>query len=92
MFVKLLTGLVTGSNHTKCVSLSNQKYMNQPTLIKFHPNEYSHALHHYQFVVSLDRCIGSCNTFNGLFNKVCVPNKTKGSNLCFFNMITGQNE
>ena len=26
-----LTGLVTGSNHTKCISLSNQKFMAQPT-------------------------------------------------------------
>ena len=25
MFFVLLTGLVNGSNHTKCVSLSNQK-------------------------------------------------------------------
>ena len=27
MFIGLLTGLVNGSNHTKYVSLSNQKYM-----------------------------------------------------------------
>ena len=25
IFIGLLTGLVNGSNHTKCVSLSNQK-------------------------------------------------------------------
>ena len=29
----LLTGLVNGSNHTNCASLSNQKCMIQPTLI-----------------------------------------------------------
>ena len=31
--------LINGSNHTKCMSLSNQKCMTQPTLINFHPNE-----------------------------------------------------
>ena len=39
VFIGLLTGLVTGSNHTKCVSLSNQKVMIPPTLINFHPKE-----------------------------------------------------
>ena len=38
MFIGLLTVLVDGSNHTKCVLLSNQKYMIQPTLINLHPN------------------------------------------------------
>ena len=29
IFIGLLTGLVNGPNHTKCVSLSNQKFMIQ---------------------------------------------------------------
>ena len=33
-----LTGLVTGSNHTKCISLSN---LWLSLLINLHPNEYS---------------------------------------------------
>ena len=36
IFIGLLTGLVNGSNHTKCVSLSNWKCMIQPTLINLH--------------------------------------------------------
>ena len=40
IFIGLLTGLVNGSNHTKWISLSNQKCMIQPTLINLHPNEY----------------------------------------------------
>ena len=32
------------------------------------------------------------NTFNDLFNKVCVPNKTKDLNKHVFKMITGINE
>ena len=41
MFIILLSNIVNGSNHTKCVSLSNQKSMTQPTLINLHPNEYN---------------------------------------------------
>ena len=40
MFIKLLTGLVNTSNHTRCVSLTNRKCITQPTLINLHPNEY----------------------------------------------------
>ena len=39
MFIRLLSGLVNGSNHTKCISLSNQKCMIQPTLINLQSNE-----------------------------------------------------
>ena len=34
IFMGLLISIVNASNHTKCVSLSNQKCMIQPTLIK----------------------------------------------------------
>ena len=48
--------------------------------INLHPNEYSQEFHYYPFAVKLDRCIGSCNTLNDLFNKVCGQNKTKYRN------------
>ena len=56
MFIKFLPSIVNASNHTKCVSLSNKKCEIQPTLINFHPNEYSQKWHYYPFVVKLDRC------------------------------------
>ena len=37
LFIKLLADLVNESNHTKCVALSNQKCMSQPTLTSLHP-------------------------------------------------------
>ena len=90
MFIVLLSnmdhGTVNGSNHTKCVLLSNQKCMIQPTLINLHPNEYSQEFHYYPFAVKLDRYVGSFNTLNKLSNKVCVPNKTENLNLSVFNM------
>ena len=92
IFIGLITGLVNGSNHTKCVSLSNQKYMTQPTLINLHPNKYSQEFYYYPFAVKLDICVGSCNTLKDLSDKVCVPNKMKDLNLSMFNMITKINE
>ena len=41
MFIILLISVVNVSNHTKCVSLNNQKCMIQPTLINLHFNEYT---------------------------------------------------
>ena len=92
IFIGLLTDLVNGFNHTKCVLLSNQKCMIQPTLINLHPNEYSQEFHYCPFAVKLDRCVGSCNTLNNLSTKVCGPNKTEDLILSVFNTITGINE
>ena len=92
IFIGLLTGIVSASNHSKCVSLSHQKCMTQPTLINLHPNEYSQEFHYYPFSVKLDRCAGSCNTLNDLSNKLYVPNKTEDLNLSVVNIITEINE
>ena len=62
IFVLLLTSIVSASNHTKSVSLSNQKCMNQPTLINLHLNEYIQELRYYPFAVNLDTRVGSYNT------------------------------
>ena len=56
MFIRLLTVILSASNHTKCVSLSNQKCITQPTVINLHPNEYSQEFYYYPFIVNLDRC------------------------------------
>ena len=93
MFVVLLTTIVNASNHTKCVSLINQKCKIQLTLINLHPNEYSQEFQYYPFAVKLDRCAGSCSTVNDLSNKVCVvPNKTEDLNLNTSNIVIGINQ
>ena len=91
IFIGLLTTVLNPSNHTKSVSLSNQKCTTQPTRINLHPSEYTQGLRYYPFAVNLDICVGSCNTLNDLSNKVCVPSKTEDLNLNVFNMITGIN-
>ena len=67
---KILTSIVSVSNHTKCVSLSNQKCMTQPITINLHPNEYSQELHHCPFAINPDSSIGSCNTLDGLSSRL----------------------
>ena len=92
IFIGLSTCITNASNHTMCVSLSNQKCMTQPTLTNLHPNECCQEFHFYSFAVELDRYVGGCNTLNDLSNKVGGPNKTEDLNLSRFNMITQINE
>ena len=47
MFTVLLASIVNSFNHTKYVSLSNQKCEIQHTLINLHPNEYSQEFYYY---------------------------------------------
>ena len=42
------------SDHTKCISLSNQLGMAGPTLIYLNPNECNQRLSYYPFMVNLD--------------------------------------
>ena len=81
IFIGLLNDLINGPNPTKCVSLSHQKYMIQPTLINLHHNEYNQKFHYYPFTVKLNRCVGSCNTLHDLSNK--------DLNLSVFSINTG---
>ena len=42
----------------------------------------------YPFAVNLGKCVGNCNTFDDLSNRVCVSNETENLNLNVFNIIT----
>ena len=86
LLIGLLISIVNVFNHTRCVLLSNQKCITQPTYINLNSNENSH---YYPLEVELDRCVESCHTLNDLSNKVCVPNKTQDLNLSVSNMIAG---
>ena len=88
-FSRSIASRVNAPDHIKCMSLNDEQCMIQPTLINLHPNEYIERSCYYPFPVNLDRCMGSCNTLNGLSYKVCVQNKTEHLNLNVFIMITG---
>ena len=58
--------------------------MRRSTLIDLSPAK----LICYPFMISLNRCNGSCNIGDDWSKKVCVPNETKDVNVKVFNMIT----
>ena len=78
----------SGSLATKCVSLINEPCINKPTFSDFNTVE----LNYYQFIVSLNKCSGSCNTVDDLFTKTCGSNKTRDLNVKLFNMIATTNK
>ena len=57
--------------------------MIRPSLIDLIPVE----LKYYPFMITLDKCIWSCNSINDLSLKIYVPNKAKNVNVKVFNMI-----
>ena len=59
-----------------------------PTLADLNPQE----LHHYLFIISLDRCDEYCNTVEDPFDKICVPKKIEDVNLKVLNIVKGINE
>ena len=72
IFIGLMTGLVNGSNHTTCVSLSNQKYMIHPGLINLHPNKYSQEFHYYPFYYISNTLNDLCSKQNRSFKSKSV--------------------
>ena len=70
---------------TKCLSLNDEPCMVRSTLLDLNPVE----LKYYPFLISLDKCSGSCNV---LSPKICIPKETKDINIKAFNMITNTNE
>ena len=98
MFIGLLSACAIGSfgkslvsnlkRFTKCVSLNNQPCKARPTIV----NIYSHKTLFYQFTVSVNKCVGSCNTFDDPYARAFVPNKVKIMNVTVFNLVSGVNE
>ena len=41
------------------------------------------------FIISINRCDGSCNSLEYLFGRMDVPNKIEGVKLKIFNLIKG---
>ena len=62
---------------TKCMSLNNNLCMVKPMLINLNPIELSY----YPFVISLDKCSGSCISVDDLSTKICILSKTKDINV-----------
>ena len=72
----------------KYVSSNNEIYITRATLIDLN----SVQLNYYPFMIGLVIYDGSCNAFDDLSIKVCVPSKTKHVNVKAFNMTKRINE
>ena len=70
------------------MSLNNEPCITRHTLTDLNPIE----LNYYLFMISLDKCHGSCNTFDDSSTKIWVSNKTENVTLKLFNLIAGINE
>ena len=81
VFIVLLSFIESlASNRTKYLSLNDEPCMVAPTLIDLNPVE----LKCYPFMISLDKCIASCNV---LSPKIYIPKQTKDINVKVFNTI-----
>ena len=57
-----------------CLKIMNHVGVVLHLLIDFNPVE----LNNYSLLISLDKCNRSCNAFDDLYIKTCVPSETKG--------------
>ena len=68
MFIVLVLMLLSfgGSLSIKCVYMNNRPCLVRPTLIDFNFDEF----HYYPFIISINRCDGSCNTVEDSFGRI----------------------
>ena len=55
----------------KCISLNNGTFLARPIFIDLKPDEP----HYFPFIVSLDRCNGSCNILDDPSDRIYIPKK-----------------
>ena len=70
------------------LSLNNEQCETRTALIDLNPVE----LNYYQFMISLDKCNGSCSILTVYLAKFVSQNKIEDANLRVFNLITRKNE
>ena len=74
----------------ECVSLINRKCMPRPKILDI--NEGVGEALFYPYNVLVNKCSGSCNTFDNPIAKLCVPNVIKRVNMQVYNFLMRLNE
>ena len=77
-------------NALECVSVVNQKCIPRPKILDV--NEGVGEVLFYPYNVLVNKCSGSCNTFDNPMAKLCVPNVIKGVNMQVYNFLMRLNE
>ena len=83
VFIALLS--FSKSLATRCLFLNDEPCMVRSTLIDLNPFD----LKYYPFMISLDKCTGSCNV---LSPKICIATETKYIKVKAFNVIINKSE
>ena len=74
----------------ECVSVVNQKCMPRPKILDV--NEGVGEALFYPYSVLVNKCSGSCNTFDNPMTKLCIPNVIKGANMQVYDFLMRLNE
>ena len=74
----------------ECVSVVNQKCMPRPKILDV--NECVSEALFYPYNVLVNKCSGSCNTFDNPMAKLCVSNASKRVNMQVNNFLMMLNE
>ena len=74
----------------ECVSVVNQKCMPRPKILDV--NEVVGEALFYPYNVLVNKCSGSCNTFDNPMAKLYVPNVIKRVNMQVYNFLMMLNE
>ena len=74
----------------ECLSVVNQKCTPRPKILDVNEGVGEALFYPYNFLVN--KCSGSCNTFNNRIAKLCVPNVIKTINMQVYNFLMRLNE
>ena len=66
----------SGSLATKCMFLNDESCIVKPALINLNPIKCNY----FPFMISLDKCIGSCSVVDDLSTNMCVSSETEDIN------------
>ena len=74
----------------ECVSVVNQECMPRPKILDV--NEGIGEALFYLYKVLVNKCSGSCNTFDNPMSKICIPKIIKNVNMQVYNFLVRLNE
>ena len=77
-------------NTLECLSVINRKCMLRPKILDV--NEGIGAALFYPYNVLVNKCSGSCNTFDNPMSKICVSKIIKNVNMKVYNFLMRLNE
>ena len=86
--ITFLRSAVLNVDSLECVSMNNQECKVRSEIINLNTNESLL----YLYSVKINKCKGSCNTINDPYDKICVLDNIKNTNVKVFNLILKINE